>query len=67
MVFDASAKTTFGTSVNDKLMVATTVQKDLFTILIRFLMHQVALYADIAKMYRQVELEQEEEEDSDYH
>ena len=67
MVFDASAKTTFGTSVNDKLMVGTTVQKDLFTILIRFLMHQVTLYADIAKMYRKVELEQEEEEDSDYH
>ena len=62
--FDASAKTTSGISLNDKLMVGPTVQKDLFSILIRFRMHQVALSADIAKMYRQVELE---EEDRDYH
>ena len=45
-------------------MVGPTVQKDLFSILIRYRMHQVALSADTAKMYRQVELE---EEDRDYH
>ena len=55
---------TSGISLNDKLMVGPTVQKDLFSLLIRFRMHQVALSADIAKIYRQVELE---EEDRDYH
>ena len=64
MIFDASAKTTSGISLNDKLMVGPTVQKKLFSILIRFQMHQVALLVDIAKFYRQVDLE---EEDRDYH
>ena len=64
VVFEASAKTTSGVSLNDKLMVGPTVQKDLFSIMIRFRMHKVALSADIAKMYRQVELE---EEDREYH
>ena len=50
VVFDASAKTTSGISLNDKLMYGPTVQKDLFSILIRFRMHQVALSADIAKI-----------------
>ena len=45
-------------------MVGPTVQKDFFSILIRLRMHQVALSADVAKVYRQVEME---EEDRDYH
>ena len=60
VVFDASAKTTSGKFFNDKLMVGPTVQKDLFSILIRFRMHQVELSADIARMYRQVDLEEED-------
>ena len=64
VVFDASAKTKSGISLNDELMVGPTVKKDLFSVLIRFRKHQVALSADIAKMYRKVELE---EEDRDYH
>ena len=64
VVFDASAKTTFRISLNDKLMLGPTVQKDLFSILIRFRMHQVKFSAEIAKMYRQVVLE---EEDRNYH
>ena len=63
VVFDALAKTTSVTSLNDKLMLGPTVQKDLFGIFIRFPMHPVPLSANIAKTYRQVELE----EDRGYH
>ena len=64
VVFDASAKTTSGVSLNDNLMLGPKVQKDLFDILIRFRFHKVALSADIAKMYRQILLDTE---DKDFH
>ena len=64
VVFDGSAKTKTGVSFNDRLMVGPKIQKDLFSILYRFRLHQVALSADIAKMYWQVELNKE---DKDYH
>ena len=64
VVFDGSAKTTSGISLNDRLMVGPEIQKDLFSILIGFRMYRVALSADIAKMYRQVQLDAE---DKDYH
>ena len=52
-VFDDSAKSASGVSFNDRLMAGPQLQKDLFELLIRFRFHQVALIADIAKMYRQ--------------
>ena len=64
VVFDGSAKTTSGISLNDRLMVGPKIQKDLFSILIRFRMYPVAFSADVAKMYRQVQLDAE---DKDYH
>ncbi|XP_058840546.1 uncharacterized protein LOC131696033 [Topomyia yanbarensis] len=54
VVFDASAKTTSGLSLNDALGVGPTVQRDLITILLRFCCFPVVLTADIPKMYRQV-------------
>ncbi|CAK9799185.1 hypothetical protein ANTPLA_LOCUS1922 [Anthophora plagiata] len=54
VVFDGSAKTSSGTSLNDALMVGPTIQDDLFTLLIRFRSHRYALTADIEKMYRQI-------------
>ena len=54
VVFDGSAKTSSGVSLNDSLMVGPTIQNDLFTILTRFRSHKFALTADIEKMYRQV-------------
>ena len=57
VVFDASAKTTSGFSLNDCLMVGPKLQDDLFDILIRFRFFKVAMSADVAKMYRQVELQ----------
>ena len=64
VVFDGSAKTTSGISLNDRLMVGPKIQKELFNILICFRMYPVNLSADIAKMYRQVQLDTE---DKDYH
>ncbi|XP_054290792.1 uncharacterized protein LOC129005810 [Macrosteles quadrilineatus] len=54
VVFDASAKTTTGISLNDSLMVGPTLQDDLFSILLRFRIHIYVLTADIEKMYRQI-------------
>ena len=56
-VFDGSAKSDNGTSLNSSLMVGPTIQQDLFSLLIRFRLHRVALTADIAKMYRQLVLD----------
>ncbi|XP_072389396.1 uncharacterized protein [Diabrotica undecimpunctata] len=54
VVFDGSAKTDTGFSLNDILMVGPTLQDDLFTIILRFRKHKFALTADIVKMYRQI-------------
>ena len=57
VVFDASAKTTTGFSLFDRLLVGPKLQDDLFNILVRFRFFKIALSADVAKMYRQVELD----------
>ena len=64
VVFDGSAKTSNGVSLNESLMVGPVVQNDLFTILNRFRFKVVALSTDIAKMYGQVELDSP---DKDFH
>ena len=60
VVFDASAKTTNGRSLNEVLMNGPRVQGNLFNILLRFRLHQVALMADIEKMFRQINLDPED-------
>lgn len=57
VVFDGSARTTSGYSLNDILKVGPTIQNDLFNILIRFRKHPIILIADIAKMYRQINVD----------
>ena len=61
VVFDASAKTTSGVSLNDNMMLGSKIQKNLFDILIRFRFHKAALSA---KMYRQILFDTE---DKDFH
>lgn len=54
VVFDGSAKSTTGISLNDVLMVGPNIQQDLFCILLRFRTYKYVLSADIEKMYRQI-------------
>ncbi|XP_050315300.1 uncharacterized protein LOC126749647 [Anthonomus grandis grandis] len=54
VVFNASSLTTSGLSLNDILRVGPTVQQDLFSIVLRARKHNIMITADIAKMYRQV-------------
>jgi len=56
VVFDASAKSSSGVSLNDILLVGPTLYPPLTDILIRFRSYKVAISADISKMYRAVEL-----------
>lgn len=55
-VFDASAKTSTGISLNDTLLVGPTVHSSLVDVLLRFRLHRVALIADVSKMYRAIAL-----------
>ncbi|XP_039453257.1 uncharacterized protein LOC120432183 [Culex pipiens pallens] len=55
-VFDGSAKTTSNHSLNEALMVGPVLQDPLFDLVLRFRKKQVALVADIEKMYLQVKV-----------
>ncbi|XP_061388720.1 uncharacterized protein LOC133323837, partial [Musca vetustissima] len=52
VVFDGSAKSTSGISLNDILYAGPTIQPKLFNTLLRFRLFRVALSGDISKMYR---------------
>lgn len=54
VVFNASAKTTLGTSLNETQMVGEKLQRDLFLILLNFRKFKFGVIADIEKMYRQI-------------
>ena len=55
-VFDASAKSASGVSLNDTLLVGPTVHPALIDVLLRFRMYRIALTADVSKMYRAIKL-----------
>ena len=55
-VFDASAKSSSGVSLNDLLLVGPTVHSPLIDVLLRFRFHRIALTTDVSRMYRAVEL-----------
>ncbi|XP_033218219.1 uncharacterized protein LOC117173687 [Belonocnema kinseyi] len=59
VVFDGSAKTSTGISLNDTLMVGPTIQEDLFSILARFRTFLYAMTAGIQQMYRQIRVAQD--------
>jgi len=54
VVFDGSAVTRSGLSLNDILVCGPPVQPELLSIVLRFRLYRYALVADIEKMYRQV-------------
>ncbi|XP_022829237.1 uncharacterized protein LOC111358355 [Spodoptera litura] len=53
-VFDCSATTSTGKSLNDIQHIGPTVQDDLLSILIRFRQYKFVVTSDIEKMYRQI-------------
>ncbi|XP_067141330.1 uncharacterized protein [Centruroides vittatus] len=56
VVFNASAPTTSGLSLNDHLLKGE-VKEDVFEIMTRFRKHKYAFTADIQKMFRQIVIE----------
>lgn len=54
VIFDGSAITSTGYSLNDLQMVGPVIQNDLFEILLRFRKHTYIVVSDIERMYRQV-------------
>ena len=64
IVFDVSAKSSTGVSLNDTLLVGPTMHPTLVDILIRFRLHRIKLVADVGKMYRTVGLT---DSDKDFH
>ncbi|GFY69600.1 integrase catalytic domain-containing protein [Trichonephila inaurata madagascariensis] len=53
VVFDGSAPTTSGRSLND-ILLSGRVQEDVFNIMLRFRKHKIVLTADIKQMFRQI-------------
>ncbi|XP_062711479.1 uncharacterized protein LOC134289541 [Aedes albopictus] len=53
-VFDASAQSSSGLSLNDTLMIGPTIQDSLIDIALRFRTHAFVFTADISKMYRMI-------------
>ncbi|XP_062551973.1 uncharacterized protein LOC134217211 [Armigeres subalbatus] len=62
VVFDASCATMSGVSLNEALMVGPVVQEELLSIVLRFRLHKFAIVADIAKMYRMVNIASEDQQ-----
>lgn len=58
VVFNASARTTNGTSLNDTQLVGPAIQELLVNIILRFRRYAVALSGDIEKMFRQVRIDE---------
>ena len=62
VVFDASARSTTGSSLNDQFWVGPTLHSTLIDVLLRFRLHRIALTADVSKMYRAVHLASEDKD-----
>jgi len=60
VVFDASAKSSSGLSLNDVLKCGPTVQEDVFGILARFRKFQYVITSDVEKMFRQIQVAKED-------
>lgn len=57
VVFDASARTHTGLSLNNCLMNGPIIQQDIFSIVVRFRTHQYVIIADVEKMFRQISMD----------
>ncbi len=61
-VFDASAKTTNGHSLNDTLRVGPNLYPPLADVLVKFRKHAVGISADISKMFREILLHKDHQD-----
>ena len=61
VVFDASAKSSTGISLNDILYSGPALQLDLTSIINNFRTHQFVMSADICKMYRQISVNENDQ------
>lgn len=61
VVFDSSATTADGVSLNSCLLKGPKLQPDLGHVLIRFRCHQIGLMADIKKMFLQIKLKRQDQ------
>ncbi|XP_037943055.1 uncharacterized protein LOC119675912 [Teleopsis dalmanni] len=62
VVFDASAKTTNGNSLNNIMMTGPRLQKDIFDIIIKWRLWKFVVTADVEKMYRQIKIAEEHQD-----
>ncbi|XP_062703992.1 uncharacterized protein LOC134286395 [Aedes albopictus] len=60
VVFDASCKTSTGTSLNDTLLAGPVIQDDLRSIILRSRTRQIMVIADVEKMFRQIGISEED-------
>ncbi|GFW83548.1 DUF1758 domain-containing protein [Trichonephila clavipes] len=61
VVFDDTCKPSNGNSLNSILGIGKMLQPDLFTILVKFKLNEIAFSADIQQMYRQILIDQEDQ------
>ncbi|XP_063243611.1 uncharacterized protein LOC134542933 [Bacillus rossius redtenbacheri] len=54
VVFDGSAKSSSGVSLNDTLLTGPKLQRDIFDLLLNFRLHAFVFTADVKQMYRQI-------------
>lgn len=59
-VFNGSAASSSGLSLNDVMMTGPSLQSEIFNILIRFRCHRYVLTADIKKMFRQIKVDEKD-------
>ena len=62
VVFDASAKTTNGKSLNDIIMSGPIIQDSLSNLIMKFRTNKIAMTGDIEKMFRQILMHPEDQE-----
>lgn len=60
VVYDGSANSSTGVSLNHTLKVGPTIQQTLFEIVIRSRKHEVVLIADIEKMFRMIKMHEDD-------
>uniref|UniRef100_W8AT37 Reverse transcriptase domain-containing protein n=1 Tax=Ceratitis capitata TaxID=7213 RepID=W8AT37_CERCA len=62
VVFDASAKTSNGRSLNDVMYTGPKLQRDIFDIILKWRLWKFVVTADVEKMFRQIKVHKEDQQ-----